>query len=213
MNDNHKIKSIKPIVIFGAGGHASVLLEILILCDRNVIGIVDPMIKEAEGFESVPFITYEEFLKDYSPEDVEVVNGIGFMPGSSSREDLANKLRESRYKFVSLIHPSAIIARNVEIGEGAQIMANSVLQPNVKIGSDTIINTSCSVDHHSVIGKKCHIAPGVVLSGGVNIADSSFIGAGSIIINDLNIGKNVIVAAGSIIYKDLPDYTKLIQKK
>ena len=207
------MKSNKPIVIFGAGGHASVLIEILVLNQCNVLAIVDPKAEESETHFSFPVISFDEFLSTYKSDDIDLVNGIGKMPNSSSRQDLAIELRDLGYKFKTVIHPAATIAMNVDIGEGAQIMAGVVIQPNVRIGKDTIINTSCSIDHDCKIGSSCHIAPGVVLSGGVVISDSCFIGTGSVIINDISIGKGVVTAGGSTIYENLPNDTKLIQKK
>ena len=207
------MKSNKPIVIFGAGGHASVLIEILALNQCKVLAIVDPKVEGGETHYSFPVISFDEFLSTYKPGDIDLVNGIGIMPNTSSRQDLAIKLRDLEYKFKTVIHPAATIAMNVEIDEGAQIMAGVVIQPNVRIGKDTIINTSCSIDHDCKIGSNCHIAPGVVLSGGVVISDSCFIGTGSVIINDISIGKGVVTAGGSTIYENLPNDTKLIQKK
>lgn len=207
------MSSNKPIIIFGAGGHASVLIEILQLNQCKIIGVVDPKIEEGKTHYSVPVISFKKFLSNYKPDDIDLVNGIGMMPDSSSRQDLTVELKGLKYRFKTVIHPSATIASNVEINEGVQIMAGVVIQPNVRVGTDTIINTSSSIDHDCKIGSNCHIAPGVVLSGGVVISDSCFIGAGSVIINDVSVGKDVVAGAGSIIYKNIPNETKLIQKK
>ena len=54
------------------------------------------------------------------------------------------------------------------------------------------------------------VAPGVVVSGNVNIGEGCFIGAGSIISNGVNIGANVIIGAGTVVTKDIPANVSVI---
>ena len=90
-------------------------------------------------------------------------------------------------------------------------MAGVIIQPGVKIGRNTIVNTGSIVDHDCTISDNCHIAPGVILNGGVSIGKNTHVGTGSSIIQSINIGSNSSIAAGSVIYKDVPDNTTLIQ--
>jgi len=73
------------------------------------------------------------------------------------------------------------------------------------IGVNAIINTRASVDHDCVIGGHVHIAPGVVLGGGITIGVGSHIGAGSSVIQNIRIGENALVAAGASVVTDFPD--------
>ena len=61
-------------------------------------------------------------------------------------------------------------------------MAGAVLQPGVLVGRNTVINTSASIAHDCRVGQHCHIAPGVTLSGGVEVGDNVLIGAGATVI-------------------------------
>ena len=55
-------------------------------------------------------------------------------------------------------------------------MAGVVIQSNVKIGENTLINTGALIDHHTTIGKNCHIAPGTNICGNVKLVGCVFIG-------------------------------------
>lgn len=45
-------------------------------------------------------------------------------------------------------------------------------------GENAIINTCASIDHDCIIGKHCHIAPGVLMGGGVAVHDDAHIWSG-----------------------------------
>lgn len=103
------------------------------------------------------------------------------------------------------MHPKAIIASDVDIAEGVQVMAGAVIQLSCKIRQDSIINTGALIDHDCLISDNCHIAPGATLSGSVNIDRNCHIGTSAQIINNIVVGGHFIFAAGSTVYKDVPD--------
>ncbi len=209
MNNNTK----KSLVVFGAGGYSSVLIDTLYVLEENIVGIVDPKLSGTKKHMSIPVIDEESFLSGFDPEEIDIVNAIGSMPESSIRSDLSKRFRKLNYKFKTVVHPSAVLSESILVSEGSQILAGSVVQPNVTIGIDTIINTSASIDHDCRIGNYCHIAPGVIMSGNVSVGENCFIGTGSVIINNIKIGNNTLIAAGSTIFKDLPQRSRIIQKK
>ena len=45
---------------------------------------------------------------------------------------------------------------------------------------------------------------GVIINGGVNIGDCSFIGSGCIIKEGVRIGKRVVISAGKTVMEDIP---------
>ena len=93
-----------------------------------------------------------------------------------ARKKEAEALRDRL--FDTLIHPSAIVSRTVEIGAGTVIMAGAVVQANARIGKHVILNTGCTVDHDCVIEDYVHIAPGAHLCGDVHIGEGTLVGVG-----------------------------------
>lgn len=106
-------------------------------------------------------------------------------------------------KFIILIHPTAIIGKDVIIGSGTVIMAGVVIQPGSKIGKHCIINTSSCIDHDVLIHDFVHIAPNCSIAGNVVIDEGTFLGIGSTVINNISIGSWSIIGAGSVVIKNL----------
>ena len=203
----------KPVIIVGTGGHAKVVADMLKLSNREILGFVDPKMDAELDFCGKKVLGDDSVISQYPHNEIELANGIGSLPGKKNRWKLADKMRMQGYSFATIVHPSSIIAPDVFLGEGVQVMAGVVIQSSVKIGKDSIINTGAIVDHDCNILKNCHLSPGVVCSGGVLIGENTHVGTGSIVIECISIGKNSIIAASSVVYRDVPDGMVLIQKK
>jgi UDP-perosamine 4-acetyltransferase len=207
------ISSKKVVILLGAGGHAKVVAEALIQSGKTILGLVAPDKKKGSKCFGLDVLGNDDELFSYSPREVVLANGIGALPGKVFRWKLASQMREKGFQFTRVIHPSATIAADVIVAEGAQVMAGSIIQPGSSIGQDSIVNTRVSIDHDCKIGENCHLAPGVILSGCVNIGKGAHLGTGSTVIQNISIGENSTVSAGSIVYKDLANDRILIQKK
>jgi len=203
----------KVVILLGAGGHAKVVAEALIQSGKTILGLVAPDKKKGSKCFGLDVLGSDDELLSYSPREVELANGIGALPGKVFRWKLASKMREKGFRFTRVIHPSATVAADVIVAEGAQVMAGSIIQPGSSIGQDSIVNTRVSIDHDCKIDENCHLAPGVILSGCVNISRGVHLGTGSTVIQNISIGANSTVSAGSIVYKDLVNDKILIQKK
>jgi sugar O-acyltransferase (sialic acid O-acetyltransferase NeuD family) len=194
----------RPVIILGAGGHAKVLFEALRLSGRVILGFVTPDLEVGAGFCGSTVLGDDSIILNYSANEVDLVNGVGALPGKNLRWKLTSSMREKGYHFTVVIHPNAVVASDVVLKEGAQVMAGVVIQPGTTIGKNTIINTGSIIDHDCIIAENCHVAPSVVCSGDVNIGKNVHIGTGARIIQGINIGEGCVIAAGSTIYKDVP---------
>ena len=207
------MKNNKPVIILGAGGHARVLIELLIAAGQKILGVIDINKNKGDVFFGVQVLGNDEAINVFSSDEVDLVNGIGSLPGQDDRFAAAKEFRKKGYRFASVIHPASIVASEVVIEEGVQIMAACVLQPGVEIGMDSIINTGVIIDHDCKIGKNCHLAPAVTLSGGVKVNDGVHIGTGSSVIQNKIIGANTVIAAASVVYHDIPKNVTYIQSR
>ena len=57
-------KKEKPVIIFGAGGHSSVLINVLKKLNREILGIIDPALDENSEFLGIPTIDEKSFSDD-----------------------------------------------------------------------------------------------------------------------------------------------------
>lgn len=198
--------SEQPVLILGAGGHTKVLLDMLRHhVNIRVIGIFDiDASKMGEKIFNVPVVGFEDdIIKKFDPANVKLVNGIGSSKSVAAREKIFLKFKSEGYQFLTVIHPGAYIASTAIIGEGSQIFAGSIIQPDTKIGNNVIINTAASIDHDCVIGDHVHIAPGVVCCGNVYIEKRTHIGCGAVIRQNVHIGESSLIAAGAVVINDI----------
>lgn len=199
-----------PVIILGAGGHAKVLIDALLASSAVLAGVVDPDPELAGAtILGVPVLGGDDVVREFPPPEVRLVNGLGSVGLPIKRQQLFNRFKALGYSFASVIHPSAVIALDVVLGEGSQIMAGAVIQPGCRIGDNVIINTRASVDHDCVTGDHVHVAPGVTLSGGVQLGAGSHVGTGVTVIQGVVIGNDCLVAAGAVVTKDVIAGTKV----
>lgn len=195
-----------PIIVLGAGGHAKVLIGCLMAVSAVIIGIVDPDEKRfGTKVLGVPVLGGDDVIAGFSSSEILLVNGLGSVGLPVNRQQLFERFKELGYAFASVVHPSAVIAPDVVLGEGAQVMAGAVIQPGCLIEADSIINTRASVDHDCIIGCHVHIAPGVTFSGGVTVGVCSHIGTGAVVVQGVFIGSGCLVAAGAVVTKNIVD--------
>jgi sugar O-acyltransferase (sialic acid O-acetyltransferase NeuD family) len=121
------------------------------------------------------------------------------------RQRLFAELRAAGEQFITVCHPTAVIAPDVQIGVGSMIAANVVVNTGSVIGENVILNTACTVDHHNRIGDYAHIAPGVHLAGGVQVGEGSLIGIGATVLPQTQVGKWCTIGAGSVVIKNVGD--------
>ena len=194
----------KPVIVLGAGGHAKVVIDVLRLSGVRILGIVAKDLEAAgSNFPDLEILGGNEIVFDYPENEIDLVNGLGSLPGYNQRAELFRTYSERDYHFQSVVHPSAIIANDVELSQGVHIMAGAVIQPGSSIGKNTIINTRASIDHDCVIGDNCHVAPGAVLSGGVILGESVHIGTGASLVQLVEIGNHTVVGAGAVVTQNV----------
>lgn len=194
-----------PVILLGTGGHARVLIDTLRLCSVEIIGATNP-VQSLRGQEifGIKVLGPDDELYNYSAGKVKLVNAIGSVALPISRRQLFAKWKNRGYVFADVIHPSAIIATESTIGEGAQVMAGVVIQPGVCLGDNVLINTKTSIDHDSIIGNHSHLAPGVTVSGKVIMDEEVHVGAGATVIQCIQIGKGSLIGAGSLVLENIP---------
>lgn len=202
----------KPLILIGSGGHAAVLLDILIQQARTVIAVVSPDESlSREIFSGLLHLKSDTEVLNYSPDSIELVNGIGSLPmddnALSQRVKLFRSFTEKGYKFATIVSADAIVSKYASLGEGAQILPRALIHTGTSIARNTIVNSAAVIEHDCVIGAHNHIAPGAVLSGAVRTGDYVHIGTGACVIQGIEVGTNSVIGAGATVLKDTAEKT------
>lgn len=82
---------------------------------------------------------------------------------NADRMKYHEELKRCGYSIPVLIHPTAYVSPDAEIGQGCIIRAKAVVSRYVKMGEAVILNVGAMVDHHCVIGDGCHVLMGAVV--------------------------------------------------
>ena len=69
------------------------------------------------------------------------------------------------------VHPSAVIADDVEVPASAAIAANVVIESGVKLGEGVQIGAGCYVGQGTIIGNNTRLWPNVTVYHGINIGN------------------------------------------
>ena len=196
------------VLLIGSGGHASVLLDMLIEQEINVAGYVSPLpATNKKLFSDVHWFKSDEDILQFDKATIKLVNGIGSLPGNTIRADFYNNYEKLGYSFATVVSKDASVSRYAILEEGVQIMRGARIQTGTCIGYNSIVNTGSIVDHDCTIGSNNHIAPGVTISGHVTSKANVHFGTGSSVIQSININENVIIGAGVTITKDIDKNT------
>jgi len=189
------------MILYGASGHAKVIIEILELLGLPVSSLVDanPNIKTLLGYT-----VYTSFNNAAIDTNNQVIMAVG---NNALRKKLAAEILQS---FGTAIHPRAIISSRCEIGPGTVIAAGVVVSSGASIGSHVILNTNCVVDHECTVGNYVHISPNAALAGNVTVGEGTHIGIGACVIQGIKIGNWATIGAGTVIIKDVPDYAVVV---
>jgi len=198
------------LIIIGGGGHAKVIIDAVLAGDKyEVHGIIDQNLKIGTKVLGVPVLGTDEILpKLYEQGIKKAFIGVGSIGDCSARKAIYKKLKSIGFELPVIVHPKAVIARDVELEEGTFVAASATINPGTKIGKNVIINTSSSIDHDCSIGDFVHIAPGAVLCGTVTIGEGTHVGIGSNIVQSVNIGKNCFITAKALVTSNLSDGTR-----
>ena len=182
------------LVIIGASGQGKVVADIAKKNGYTDIVFLDDggKVRECAGFPVIG--------KTGNVPEGDVFVAIGNAAVRKRFMD-ANKGRT----FPVLIHPSAVIADDVIIGEGSIVMAGAVINPAARIGRGVIVNTSSSIDHDCMIGDFVHVAVGAHLCGTVKVGSETWIGAGATVINNISICGGCMIGAGAVAVKDIDE--------
>lgn len=196
------------ILLIGASEHAKVVMDIIEKEGKyKILGLIDTYKPAGEDIFGYKILGKEDTLENLFKSG-EVMGGMITIGDNWTRYKMAEKIKSlaPEFPFVSAIHPSAILARGVEIGAGSVLMAGVIVNSDSKIGGHCILNTRSSLDHDCELGDFSSLAPGVTTGGKVSIGAFSAISLGANIIHGVKIGEQTILGAGAVALKDIQSY-------
>lgn len=181
------------MILYGASGHAKVIIDILEANGVSIDYVVDdnPLIKELLGYE----------VRRNSGVYDEALIAIG---SNEIRHRIVQSIVVGRY--MTAVHPTAVVSPRASIGCGTVVMQGAIIQSSVRMGNHCIVNTGAVVEHDCVLSDYVHVAPHATLAGNVCVGERTWIGAGSVVRQGIAIGADCVIGAGAVVIKDVPDH-------
>jgi len=186
--------------LYGAGGHAKVIIEILEKSKKEIHCLYVDENYDSEIFE----------YKISGKSDIFEVRSLNWLIAIGNNS-VRKKITESHFlSYGTAIDPSTNISKRARILEGTVIMPGVSVNSSTTIGKHIILNTNSSIDHDCQVSDFVHISPNATLCGGVFIGEGTHVGAGAVVIPGVRIGKWCTIGAGSVIIKDVPDFSTVV---
>ena len=110
-------------------------------------GFVDDNLDALNGFENYPPVLGR--ISEYFPQEEDVFT---FSIGGDARRKCIENLIERGARFINLIHNTARIGTNVQLGSGNIVAAFTSLGADCKIGDYNMIQSYTVIGHDAVIG-------------------------------------------------------------
>lgn len=190
------------IIVLGISNYSQMLKDYIKDLGIEVIAfMVDGEYIKANEIDGIPVVPIEKLDNYYPNNEIQLALGIGYTQLGNLRKEMYSKCKNKGYHFFNYIHPSAVIDKTVEMGEGNVLFENVVIQKHTKIGIGNLFFSNSVIMHDNRIGNHITFGACSVSNGFVQIRDCCFIGANSTIKDNVIIRENTLVGAGTYVNK------------
>jgi sugar O-acyltransferase (sialic acid O-acetyltransferase NeuD family) len=200
MSDVHR----KAIVILGAGDHARVIADTILLQkeEYDFLGFIDPFTTQDMVMGFPVFKALENVLEKINDRDIFGITGVG---ANYIREKIVREtenFNNKRFDWESVIHPSAIISTRCAVGQGCFVNAGCIINIGAALKSHVSLNTGTIIEHDCTIEAFASTGPNVAMGGRSYLGKRSYLGLGAHITHGRHIADDCIIGAGSVLTKD-----------
>jgi len=116
------------------------------------------------------------------------------------KRKLHERLSAAGFRFVTLVHPSAVVAAEAELGEGVIICPLVNVSPNVTLGRMCYLNFCIGIGHDAQLGDYVQVNPGVQIGGFAQIGAGTLVGSGATVREGVKIAEDATIGSGSVVF-------------
>lgn len=200
---------MKNLIIVGASGFGREVVQWVedinaVKPEWKILGFIDDNPKALDGCRCDYHILGT--INDWQPKENEYFACAVAIP--SVKYKVVRKLLDKGAQFATIIHPSALVNKYSQIGEGVIITPRSSVTADTKIGNYVSILGSgvghdasigdystlsgrCSINGHVQVGRMVYVACGVSVAPSKKIGDGAYVGIGSVVISNIKAGVKV----------------------
>ncbi len=201
---------MKHLIIIGAGGMGRTMYDMAresigYGTTYDIRGFIDDNTTALDNFDNYPPLIAP--IHGYQPKEDELfICSIG----GTSRQKCMEEILNRGGKFLTMIHHTARIGTNVEIGEGTIVGAFTTIGADAKVGKYNLIQSYTVVGHDSIIGNWNRIDTHVTLVGGTIVQDGTDIHTSAMISHNVTVESHSRVAACSFVIRRVKEGTTVM---
>jgi sugar O-acyltransferase (sialic acid O-acetyltransferase NeuD family) len=194
-------------VLYAAGTlQASELVETAQRLGWELVTAVKNVAQAPVPVDVAPVVAVDEL----SPELLDLPFIVAQTAPDQRREAIADARRRGFVTAATMIDPTSVVASTAVVGEASYVGAGAVLGAALRTGTGCLVNRSCSLAHHVVLGDYATMGPGVVVAGACRIGDRAFLGAGAVLVPQVTVGEGAVVGAGAVVISDVEPRTVVV---
>ena len=132
--------------------------------------------------------------------------GAGFLVSvgaPAARLALAARASHAGGTAVTLVHPTAVVGPETELGPGCLVMGLAHVSSSVRLGAHCQVHYGATVGHDVVFEPGATVLPGANVAGAVSLGQGSTIGSGAQVLQRLSVGPGATVGAGAVVTRDV----------
>ena len=123
------------------------------------------------------------------------------------RRQVAERLTHRGANFLTLVHPTAIVAATATVGAGSVICPQAVVSDAAWLGRCVLVNYHASLGHDAKAGDYTVFSPYATLGGGAIVEADVFLGLHATVGPRVRIGAGTKVSANSAALVSVPRQT------
>lgn len=202
--------SMKHLIIIGAGGMGRTMYDMAresigYGTQYDIRGFIDDNVAALDNFANYPPIIAP--IQGYQPQEDEV---FACSIGGTSRQKCMEEIVSRGGKFLTMIHATARLGTNVQVGEGTIVGAFTSIGADAKVGKYNLIQSYTVIGHDSVIGDWNRIDTHVTLVGGTIVQDGADIHTSAMISHNVTVESHSRVAACSFVIRRVKEGTTVM---
>lgn len=100
-------------------------------------------------------------------------------------------------QFLTLVHPTAVVADSARLGTGVVICPHAVVSVDTRLGDFAVLNYHTSLGHDASVGDYSVLSPYATLGGSAAVGEDVFLGLHATVGPRISVGDRVVISANS----------------
>jgi sugar O-acyltransferase (sialic acid O-acetyltransferase NeuD family) len=127
-----------------------------------------------------------------------------------ARAEMVQRALKFGWRPATLVHPSAIVDRSVEIGAGTFIGPLVVISWNTRIGAHVVVDAHVSIGHNAVLMDFSEVFAGARINGNCQLGEYALVGCNGALLPGTLVGRGAVVGANSLAHGVVAQDTTIV---